>query len=190
MTSGFKAINSQHVVRFWRSHEHLWFQTILTLFWNFSSWSSILLFQESKFIMNGKAITSLSQAMSEHPSVSMIFALPLIGSWLIYHSLALWINRTELFWDDQRIIFKQGPLPWVNTDIRLDWSDIEKVWFQEYSPGHQDGRALQCFKFVVHLKSQGILVLMEKLSMADKVVLEKWLEESTLLEEKPHQEAA
>lgn len=190
MASDLKVLSHRHVVRFWRSSEHLWFQTILTCLWNFSSWSSILLFHQSKFVMNGKAITSLSQAISEHPSVSLIFGLPLIGTWLIYHSFALWINRTELILEDERLVYKQGPLPWSPSVVWYDLRDLEKIWIEAYSPGYQDGRPQEFFRLCLQMKSAGQKILLQKLSQADRAVLEKWIEESKLCEEIPHQEAA
>jgi hypothetical protein len=189
MAPDLKVINPRHIVRFWRSSENLWFQTLLTLLWNFSSWSSILLFHESKFVLNGKAITSLSEAIQFQPSVALIFALPVIGLWLTYHTLTLWFNRTELTWDDQFIVFRHGPLPWSNSSLWLDWRELEKIWIEAYSPGYQDGRPLDYFRLCVHSKSQGQRILLQKLSHADRVVLEKWLEESRLMSQS-HEEAA
>ncbi len=190
MASDLKVLSSRHIVRFWRSSENLWFQTMLSIFWNFSSWSSIILFHQSKFVMNGKAITSLSQAINEQPSVALIFGLPMIGTWLIYHAFALWVNKTEIIWEKERIVFKQGPLPWSSSVIWLELSELESIWVESYSPGYQDGRPLERYRLCVSIKSQGQKVLLQKLTFADKTVLEKWLEESKLGEDLPHQDAA
>lgn len=190
MASDLKVLSSRHLVRFWRSSENLWFQTILTVFWNFSSWSSILLFHQSKFVMNGKAITSLSQAINEQPSVALIFGLPLIGTWLIYHTFALWINKTELIREEERIVFKQGPLPWSLPVFWLELIDLEKIWVESYSPGYDNGRPLERYRLCVSVKAQGEKVLLQKLTLADKTVLEMWLKDSRLSEDLPHQEAA
>lgn len=190
MASDLKVLSSHHIVRFWRSSENLWFQTILSIFWNISSWSSIILFHQSKFVMNGKAMTSLSQAINEQPSVALIFGLPLIGSWLIYHACALWVNKTEIIIEKGRIVFKQGPLPWSESVICLELCELENIWVEGYSPGYQDGRPLERYRLCVSIKSQGQKVLIQRLSIADKTVLEKWLEESKLVEELTHQDAA
>ena len=161
--------HSAFLTRSWRSSGKLTSQTVFALSWNLISWGLLLALDGGKVFVNDVRYDSFASALAAYPFLSCIFAFPLIGSVMLYHTLALWLNHTDLSLDEDTFIMKSGPIPWGSGPVVVAWSEIKKVYVRQQ-------------QLVIERYHQGDLVIETKAFHPDEVKLfELWFLEHTPL---------
>lgn len=122
-----------YTVREWRKADKIKQHTVFTLFINGVSWGSLFALDGGEVFINGQGHTSLGLAIAAYPFLACIFFFPLCGLLMLYHCLALWMNRTELKTCEDDLYLTQGPVPWGQKVLRIPLSEIKNVHLQDYN---------------------------------------------------------
>jgi hypothetical protein len=159
--------HSVFLTRSWRSSGKLTSQAVFALGWNVISWGLLLALDGGKVFVNDVRYDSFASALAAYPFLSCIFAFPLIGMVMLYHTLALWLNHTDLSLDEKTFVMKSGPISWGAGPVVVPWSEIKKVYAREH-------------QLIIERSHQGDLVIETKAFHPDEVKLfEQWFEEHT-----------
>jgi len=135
------------------------------------------MFTGGAVLIDGKSHDSFGTAFSARPETSAVFLFPLIGLAMMYHCLALWINKTEVKLENGSLILTRGPLPWIPGKVIIPTVDIKQAYVQEYSPYAQNKKRVIRYCLIVQTFSAGDLVLETGIShYKDAHMLEEWLE--------------
>jgi len=163
----------------WRREANIASCTGITIAWNLISWGSILMINGDKMRVNGTSFHSYVDAFSQHPVTAGVLLFPLIGLVMIYHCLALWINRTEMKIERGDFVVSRGPLYWTYSDVRVPIKDIRQAYVQEYSPFAEGEEKVLRYRLMIQRVSGGETVLESDIEQLDQAQsLEIWLEEN------------
>ena len=180
--SSFKheIVNGKPVlIRAWKNCNNVMSCTVFTLVWNFISWGSILMADGGKISVNGTQYHSFSEAFAVHPITAAIFLFPIIGIFMLYHTMAIWMNKTQMQIDGGEFIVKKGPLFWLPSELKIPVSDIKQAYVQEYSAYVENKQPIIRYRLMVQRFSSGDTQIESGISFySDAQILEKWLEES------------
>lgn len=163
----------------WKTSRNIKSTTAFTFVWNIVSWSPVLAFGGSSVTVNGQAYHSFEAAFSANPMTAMVFLFPLIGMLMMYHCMALWVNKTEIKLEGGFLSLNRGPLPWVPKEMKIAVSDIKQAYVQEYSPYSENKKRVIRYQLMVQTFSAGGIVFENGIShYADAHMLEQWLEKN------------
>lgn len=167
------------LIRAWRKCNNVKSCTAFTLVWNFISWGSVLMADGGKISVNGTSYQSFAEAYAAHPIAAAIFLFPVIGLVMLYHTLALWINETQMKIENGEFILKQGPLFWPPTEFKIPVIDIKQAYVQEYSSVAENSQPIIRYRLMVQRFSCGDSMLESGIVLySDAQILEKWLEDN------------
>lgn len=171
--------------RYWRSSSHLKACTAFTAVWNVGAWSSLFNLSERNVLSHGVEYNSILEALTVHPSVSVAFLFPVIGILMLYHTLAIWINSTEIKIEDGHFKLNRGPIPWFPSSVKVPVSDIKQAYVQEYSPYTENKTPVIRYRLMVQRYSGADSELETNIALlSDAQILERWLEQNIGLEDK------
>ena len=153
--------------------------TAFTLIWNFISWGSVLLADGGKISVNGTSYQSFSEAYGAHPIAAAMFIFPVVGIIMLYHTAAIWMNKTQIKIDLGFLEIKKGPIFWMPSSTKIPLSDIKEAYVQEYTVFADNENPITRYRMMVQRVSSGECVLESGIvHYADAQILEKWLEEN------------
>ena len=132
-----------------------------------------------KLSVNGTSYHSFAEAYAAHPIAAAIFLFPVIGLVMLYHTLAIWMNETQMKIEGGEFIMKRGPLFWLPSEIKIPVSDIKQAYVQEYSSYGDNQQPIIRYRLMVQRFSSGDTMLESGIMLyTDAQILEKWLEEN------------
>jgi hypothetical protein len=167
------------LVRAWKNCNNVSSCTAFTLVWNFISWGSVLMADGGKISVNGTHYHSFSEAYAAHPITAAMFLFPLIGLVMLYHTVAIWVNKTQMQIDAGEFIIRQGPLFWMPSEFKIPVSDIKQAYVQEYSAYVENKQPIIRYRLMVQRFSSGDAQIESGITeYSDALILEKWLEEN------------
>lgn len=135
MGGTFRIVESKgqvSLVRDWKKLPGLRNQIFFTLFWNFSAWFSILQFHQSTLTLNGSHYSSLSEAINQYPSLTIMMFFPFVGGALAYHCVVKWLNITALVQQQEQLIVRRKPLVWLTKDHCFELSRLESFELKKH----------------------------------------------------------
>lgn len=170
----------------WRHASGIKSCTAFTVVWNFMAWGSILRSDGGKLTVNGASFHSYWDAFQAHPVTAAAFLFPIIGLLMIYHCLALWVNRTEMKITNTDFIVNRGPLFWVGSKIRIPIKDIKQAYVQEYSPYAEYDKPVLRYRLMVQRFSVEETVVESEIRLySDAQILETWIEKNLCIIDVP-----
>lgn len=177
-------VNGKPVLsRPWRDCNRALSITAFTLIWNFISWGSVLMADGGKISVNGTNYQSFNEAYAAHPIAAAMFLFPLIGIVMLYHTAAIWFNKTQIKLEGQDFIMKRGPLFWLPSEIRIPIKDIKQAYVQEYSAYVENKQPIIRYRLMVQRFSCGDTQIESGITLySDAQILEKWLEDNIGIE--------
>lgn len=104
------------------------------------NWRSPL-FLAGGLLVSGTPLMLFNVVGGEDQTVSpliLLASLPIVlfGLWLIYYSMALFINKTKVILDHDNLRIVHTPLP-LRQDMRLKLSDLDSIYKQHIQFGNQ-----------------------------------------------------
>lgn len=173
-------VNGKPVLtRAWKNCNNARACTIFTLVWNFISWGSVLMADGGKISVNGTHYQSFSEAYAAHPITAAMFLFPLVGVMMFYHTMAIWMNKTQIKIDGGEFIIKKGPLFWLPSEFKIPVSDIKQAYVQEYSAYVENKQPIVRYRLMVQRFSSGDTQIESGITeYSDAQILEKWLEDN------------
>lgn len=173
-------VNGKPVLtRAWKNCNNVMSCTVFTLIWNFISWGSVLMADGGKISVNGAHYHSFSEAYAAHPITAAIFLFPIIGIMMLYHTMAIWMNKTQMRIDGGEFIVKRGPLFWMPSEFKIPVSDIKQAYVQEYSAYVENKQPIIRYRLMIQRFSSGDTQIESGITFySDAQILEKWLEEN------------
>ena len=122
---------------------------------------------------------SFSEAYAAHPITAAMFLFPLIGLVMLYHTVAIWVNKTQMQIDAGEFVIKKGPLFWMPSEFKIPVSDIKQAYVQEYSAYVENKQPIIRYRLMVQRFSSGDAQIESGITdYSDALILEKWLEEN------------
>lgn len=157
--------NAAIVTHVWRRSDKIMSQTFFALTWNVISWGLLLALDGGKVFVNDVRYDSFGSALAAYPFLSCIFAFPLIGIVMLYHTVALWFNQTVFSLDDEAFVMKCGPLPWRRGQVRIPFAEIKKLYLRDHY-------------LVLERHHQGDLVIDDFISHPQEaIIFEQWFQD-------------
>ena len=170
---------SSNLSRPWKSISNIKSTTAFTFIWNLVSWSPVLLFGGGSVTVNGQAYQTFDAAFTANPMTATVFLFPIIGMMMMYHCVALWVNKTEIKLENGFLILNRGPMPWIPKEVKIAISDIKQAYVQEYSPYTENKNRVIRYQLMVQRHSSGDMVFENGISnVTDAQMLEQWLEKN------------
>jgi len=183
MTPEFGQNDSSKLIRPWKAVGNIKSTTIFCIIWNFVAWSPVLMFGIGSVTVNGKAYYSLEAAYAANPITATVILFPLIGLLMIYHNLAMWMNKTELKLENGHLILNNGPIPWFPREVRIPVNDIKQAYVQEFNVNSDSKVPVMRYCLMVQRISSGDTVIENDIShYSEAEILETWLEKNLKIE--------
>lgn len=165
--------------RSWKDCNNAVSCTAFTLVWNFISWGSVLLADGGKISVNGTSYQSFGEAYAAHPVTAAMFIFPIVGIIMLYHTMAIWMNKTQMKISQGHLEIKKGPIFWMPSSTKISLSVIKDAFVQQYTVYADNENPIIRYRMMVERVSGGETVLESGIAhYADAQILEKWLEEN------------
>lgn len=163
--------------RNWRESTKPKAATAFAVTWNMVAWGSLFISSGKPLTVKGVSYHSLSEAFKAEPITGVILIFPLIGLLMLYHSVAMWVNKTEVKISSGELVITQGPLYWYPSEIKVPMKDIKEAYVQEYSPYSENKERIIRYRLVLQRYSSEDIVGESGIALySDAEKLEKWLE--------------
>lgn len=171
------SIHQHCLTRYWKDSSHYKASAAFAIVWNVIAWGSLFLTDGESLRVNDVSYPSLSAALDAQPMAYVMLVFPLIGVLMLYHSLAMWLNKTEVKIQDGYLFVNHGPLYWHPGEIKVPVSDIKQAYVEEYSPYSENRERIIRYRLVLQRSSASDLVAESGITFfADAQMLETWLE--------------
>jgi len=99
-----------------------------------------------------------------------------VGLGLLYHTMKMFINYSDVYITDDRITIEQKPLSWFSKDISISTRDVKQLFVSRYVSSTTNGQANYAYGLHAVLKNGKNIKLIKGLNKETQLYLEQEIE--------------